>query len=106
MTILDNNFKLVYHTGMFKHIEGGIAGRIMGNDSLSWIRDTATALGVSGAVFTKPDGSIKLVADGEEGTLVEFVKEIERGRVFSSVENFYINWSDTKNLGNFFIINK
>ena len=51
---------------MVKHIESGMSGRMMGFNSLSWIRDVAMKLEIKGAVFTRPDGSIKVVAEGEE----------------------------------------
>jgi len=51
---------------MKKHIEGGISGRILGHNSLVWIKDLAIKLGLKGAVFTKHDGSIKVMAEGEE----------------------------------------
>jgi acylphosphatase len=90
---------------MIKHIESGIAGRMMGSNSLSWIQDVATNLGVRGVVLTKPDGSIKVVAEGEEESLIEFTEKIKDGKIFSDMENFYIKWSDPKrDVGNFFVI--
>ncbi|OGI67586.1 hypothetical protein A2732_00010 [Candidatus Nomurabacteria bacterium RIFCSPHIGHO2_01_FULL_40_10] len=92
---------------MVKHIESGMSGRMMGFNSLSWIRDVAMKLEIKGAVFTRPDGSIKVVAEGEEKNLIEFTEEIKEGRIFSEVENFYVKWNDSnKDLGDFYIIPK
>ena len=92
---------------MVKHIESGMSGRMMGFNSLSWIRDVAMKLEIKGAVFTRPDGSIKVVAEGEEKNLIEFTEEIKEGRIFSEVENFYVKWNDSnKDLADFYIIPK
>jgi len=58
-------------------------------------------------VFTKDDGSIKVVAEGEDGDLTKFTKRLEKSFFFSSIENFYVNWHDsTKEFQDFSISNK
>ena len=89
---------------MVKHIEGGISGRMLGSNSLFWMRDIAARLQIKGVVFMQPDGSIRVKAEGEEDNLKEFTEKIKRGKVFSELENFYIRWSDpVEDLGNFFV---
>jgi acylphosphatase len=79
---------------------------MLGQQSLTWIRDTAITLGIHGAVSTRPDGSIKVVAEGEEAALLEFAEKIKtNGTIFSEVENFYAHWIDKEeNLGEFYIV--
>ena len=102
---IDNLLLLVYYYDMLKHIESGISGKMIGFNSLSWIQDIANDLHVKGVVLTKPDGSIKVIAEGEETALREFTETIKTGKVFSETENFYVKWSEsTRNLGNFFVV--
>lgn len=78
---------------MLKHIESGIGGKSLNSDYLSIVTKLASNCGLQGSVFTKDDGSIKVVAEGEEENLVQFSKKLRKANVFSSVENFYVNWS-------------
>lgn len=89
---------------MFKRIESGIAGKGLGFDYLSSIKEVATDLGLEGTVSLKDDGSIKIVAEGEEKSLVKFTKKLERNFFFSQIENFYIIWyKPTREFNNFSI---
>ncbi len=81
---------------MTKSIESGISAKLMGTSKLSAIKDAAINLGIKGIAFIKEDGSIKVIAEGEEKNLEKFAKRIERIFFFSSIENFYILWKDFK----------
>lgn len=90
---------------MIKHMENGISGKIMRPDSLSFIQNLAEELGIKGVVFEKPDGSIKIIAEGEEEDLEDFIESIKRGKVFSEIDNFYVNWDNNlENFGGFNVI--
>lgn len=90
---------------MIKHIESGIGGRMQRSRALFDIRDTATKLKINGVAFIQEDGSIKIIAEGEEKNLEEFAKKIERGSFFATVENFYVKWSDMiEGLKNFYAV--
>ncbi|KKQ21302.1 MAG: Acylphosphatase [Candidatus Nomurabacteria bacterium GW2011_GWA1_37_20] len=103
--MLDNNFKLIYHISMIKHIESGIMGTMLGSHSLSWIKDFANRLKIKGVAFIKQDGSIKITAEGEEENLEKFVEEIKNEKIFTITENFYVNWSDPEeNLEDFYVL--
>ncbi|MCX6751901.1 MAG: acylphosphatase [Candidatus Nomurabacteria bacterium] len=91
---------------MIKRIESGIAGKGLGYDYLSNIKGLATKLELRGVVFTKNDGSIKVVAEGENENLIKFTKKLERNFFFSPIENFYAIWHDsTGEFKDFSIIN-
>ena len=76
-------------------------GKNLNYDYLLWIYNIAIELGLKGITFFKNDGSIKVVAEGEEKNLLFFMKKLQRGRfffpVFSPVENFSIVWREPKN---------
>lgn len=62
---------------------------------LSWIKDFADRLGLVGIVFEKHDGTIKVIAEGEEKDLRKLARELEREeKSFSRVENFYEKWAE------------
>jgi acylphosphatase len=76
-------------------MESGIAGKGLGFDYLSRIKDQALKLGLVGTVFVKEDGSIKVIAEGIDVDLEKFAKTLEPSRFFSTVENFYILWKES-----------
>ena len=91
---------------MIKHIESGISGRGLNFHFLRALRGLAFKLHIKGVAFTKSDGSIKVIADGDEHNLKEFMKTIKSNNIFSSVENFYVNWHEQDmETGNFYVIN-
>ena len=82
---------------MNRRIEIGIAGRGLDKNSFGWIEELASRLGIVGACFTRPDGSIRVSAEGEESVLQEFAHKIERGCMFGTVENFFVKWEPAEN---------
>ena len=78
---------------MWKRIESGVSARTLDNDYLISIRDYALELGLVGVVFIKNDGSLKIIAEGEEKILKEFAKELKKGNYFP-IENFFLVWEE------------
>jgi acylphosphatase len=91
--LIDKRVIFWYHLLMIKKIEIVIGGSARNPDSFSWMELLAARLSIQGSVFTRPDGSIRVTAEGEEQALQTFAKKIEQGHVFSHVENFFIKWS-------------
>ena len=99
------NIQGVYYGDMVKHVESGIAGRGLGFHYLRQIKNLAIKFNVKGIVFTKPDGSIKVVAKGEERDLAEFTYKLERESNTHEIENFYTKWVEpNKDLESFHIV--
>ncbi|KKQ85071.1 MAG: hypothetical protein UT09_C0051G0009 [Parcubacteria group bacterium GW2011_GWF2_38_8] len=67
---------------MLRRIESGITARGLKFDYLLWVEKLAFRFGIKGIIFTKNDGSVKIIAEGEEKNLLELVKKIEGG-IFS-----------------------
>ena len=80
---------------MYKCIESGIGGKGLNFSDLLKIKHQAENLGLVGSVFFKEDGSIKVIAEGADDSLKEFAKELKPGHFFSTIENFYIIWSES-----------
>jgi len=84
---------------MLKRIESGIfvsTRFLLTDDLMSWVRDAASQLGLKGVVFEKGDGSVKIIAEGEEESLEELKDEVEEADFSSHIENFYMNWGEPK----------
>jgi len=80
---------------MLKKIECGIGGKEFGFDYLSEIKETADSLGLVGKIFEKDDGSIKLIAEGEEKNLMEFAEYLSKlGSFNHPIQNFYVKWEE------------
>jgi acylphosphatase len=89
---------------MLKHMEGGISGKGLGTNYTSHVRDLALRLGLRGIVFTKNDGSIKVIAEGEEEKLAHFADELKKANHVAIIENFYFNSHElNREFGDFII---
>ena len=62
------------------------------------IYENARMHGLTGEVFTRDDGSIKIIAEGEEEALEKFAKKMQRGHslfgMFTTVDNFFVKWEE------------
>ncbi len=76
---------------MWQRIESGVSARTLSNDYLMSVRDYALELGLVGIVFFRNDGSVKIIAEGEEEILEEFTNELKKGNDFP-IENFFTVW--------------
>jgi len=54
-----------------------VAGRVQGVHFRATMRNYAVALGITGFSENLPDGSVKLLAEGEETLLVSFLKLVQ-----------------------------
>ncbi len=74
---------------MLKRAEIGIAGQALGINYLSWVKDSALQLHIKEITVLKDDGSIKIMAEGEERNFEEFIKNLEHYHSYGRIENFY-----------------
>ena len=85
---------------MQKCIESTIWGRRLDYEYLVWIKNNAIRLGLKGITFFKNDGSVRVIAEGEENNLDIFARKLERGRTFlfflSPIENFSVTWHEPR----------
>jgi acylphosphatase len=85
---------------MIKCVESTISGKNLNYNYLVWINSRAQALGLKGITFFHNDGSIKVIAEGEEANLYLFLNKLKHGKfffpLFSPVENFSVVWQEPK----------
>jgi len=81
---------------MQRCIESTVWGKNLTHDYLLWVRNNAIQFDLKGMTFFKSDGSIKIIAEGDERNLLFFIKKLKRGPfffpIFSPVENFSVLW--------------
>ena len=72
---------------MIKHIESGIGGKGLGFPFLKEIKNIALKFQIKGIVFTKPDGSIKIIAEGIFGVLKTFIRRMYHHVTMAKLES-------------------
>jgi acylphosphatase len=78
---------------MIKKIECIISAEKVDHSCLVAVYDLATKLNLKGVVLTRDDGSVRVVAEGEEDNLEEFIKRVQKNHlVFPVIYNFYVKW--------------
>jgi acylphosphatase len=83
---------------MQKCVDCVISGKNLDYKDLVVIKKVAQNFNLKGTTFFKDDGSVKIVAEGEEKNLEKFLENIkEDADVFAFVENFSVKWSNLKN---------
>lgn len=65
----------------------------------------ARKLGLVGTVQNLKDGTVSIVAEGEEAALNEYIQYLKKGSVLSNVEDVEIVWGEPSgNLSDFLIV--
>jgi len=68
-------------------VEFRVTGRVQGVAFRAFVQRTARQLGLTGWVRNNPDGSVSGYAEGEQGLLVEFIKQVKIGNRWSNVRS-------------------
>lgn len=79
---------------MQKRLECEVFGRVQTVMFRDFVQRKARARGVVGTVKNNPDGSVSVVAEGEESKLKELLDLLHRGSVFSRVDRVEERWGD------------
>jgi len=77
---------------MEKRIEVKVYGRVQGVFFRAYTEDVAKSLGVKGFVRNEPDGSVYIVAEGEEEKLKKLVEWCHKGSPGAMVKKVDVNW--------------
>lgn len=67
-------------------IEVEIIGKVQGVGFRSFVTMKANSLKINGTVKNNSNGSVSIVAEGEEKQLVKFLEEIEKSYLFARIE--------------------
>jgi len=77
---------------MQKRAEIKISGFVQGVGFRSWAVAIARELGISGFVKNESDGSVKIVAEGEEEKLKKLIDLCWQGPRYARVKNVEVKW--------------
>jgi acylphosphatase len=79
-----------------------VRGMVQGVGYRYFVRNEAKALGLSGFVKNKPDGSVEIVAEGERGLVDSLIGKLRVGPHYASVGGLDIQWEEpTGQFGDF-----
>lgn len=81
---------------MLRQIECIVSGRVQGVLFRNFVRSKARRLGLVGTVENLPDGTVRVVAQGDESDLKRCVENLKQGSVFSRVDAVDEKWSEVK----------
>lgn len=79
---------------MKKRIECRVSGRVQLVMYRDFTQRNAKALGVVGSVKNIEDGTVFVVAEGEESQLLKFIEKLKQGPVLADVEHVQVEWKD------------
>ena len=82
-----------------------IKGKVQGVSFRYFTLKQARELEITGWVQNKPNGNVEAFAHGDKTNLEIFIKKLQQGSSFSSVDNVILNWElAEKNYSDFSII--
>ncbi len=71
-----------------------VYGDVQGVGYRSWTARRAKRLGLTGFVRNEPDGSVLIIAEGEEEAISRLVEECKRGPLLARVERVDVEWQE------------
>lgn len=89
---------------MIKRLECRVHGRVQLVMFRDFVKRGARTLGISGWVKNNPDGTVSVVAEGEEGSLQKLLARIHRGSLLSRVDRVEEVWREPSGLSGTFYI--
>lgn len=79
---------------MKKKVRALIYGLVQGVGLRYSVQRKASQLGLTGFVKNLPDGSVELVAEGEEDLINELIEYVKTGIRWARVEKVELEWSE------------
>ena len=67
-------------------VEFRVTGRVQGVAFRAFVKRTALQMDLVGWVQNNPDGSVSGYAEGEQGMVIEFIKQVQIGNRWSNVK--------------------
>jgi acylphosphatase len=89
---------------MYKTAEILVFGRVQAVGYRLFARRCANNLNVTGYAQNMRDGTVKVVASGDEACLALFVEKLRKGPRWAIVKDVKVNWSDENKIYDEFVI--
>lgn len=81
-----------------------VTGKVQGVYYRTWAKAQADELGLSGFARNEADGSVRVVVEGEEADINEYITRCRYGSDSAEVTNVRVEWSEADgNLADFSI---
>lgn len=81
---------------MVQELHAIVRGRVQMVMYRDYARRGAVRLGLTGTVQNLKDGTVEVVAQGEEGVLKKYIERLKRGSLLSRVENVELEWKEAE----------
>lgn len=81
-------------TEVDKRLSARITGRVQGVGFRNFTQRRARRLDLTGWVRNKPDGSVRLEAEGPQEALDELVEAVHQGPRMASVDDVAVEWDE------------
>jgi acylphosphatase len=81
---------------MEKRLTMKVSGKVQGVWFRASTREEALKLGLSGSVWNNPDGSVGIIAEGEEEQLQRFLAWCRRGPAMARVTDLDCDWQASR----------
>lgn len=73
-------------------------GRVQGVGFRFFVREQATPLGITGWVKNLPDGTVEILAEGDENEVLDvFIDRIRKGPLFGRIAELTVEWREPTN---------
>ena len=89
-------------SGGARRVQARYEGDVQGVGFRHTARAIANQLGVAGGVENLPDGSVRLVAEGEEAVLRRLLLQIRASRLGAHIADEQIDWGEARGLAGFY----
>ncbi len=86
---------------MEKRVEIKVTGSVQGVFFRTGVKVEAERFGLTGWARNEPDGSVRIMAEGEEENLQKLVEWCRKGTEYSHVDKVEVEWGEAK--GEFYI---
>jgi acylphosphatase len=73
-----------------------VEGLVQGVGYRAFAKRIADKLGLKGYAENLPDGTVKIIVEGEKDQIEDFIEECRRGPPLSEVENLEVKWEQYK----------
>lgn len=79
-----------------KQLTAVVHGYVQGVSFRYYTQQTARGLGITGWVANRPDGTVKIVAEGDEASLQQLLTFLHKGSPAAQVQRVVETWTEAE----------
>lgn len=81
---------------MVKRLECIVRGDVQGVNFRDFVNDTAVDLNLTGTVKNLSDGTVEVIAEGEESALTQLLRALKQNHPRAKVEDITVRWKEPR----------